>query len=97
MKVLFATDGTKHGAAASEMVKKLALGDGDSIHVISVVDMAVPMSVDIYGGYLPDTTELEKAAKENARLSPGAVSRLRATSYSVRRRVGSLRPPKIAE
>lgn len=66
MKVLFATDGTKHGAAASEMVKKLALGDRDSIHVISVVDMAVPMSVDIYGGYLPDTTELEKAAKENA-------------------------------
>jgi nucleotide-binding universal stress UspA family protein len=66
MKVLFATDGTKHGDAAAAMVKKLALESGDSIHVISVVDMAVPISVDIYGGYLPDTSELEKAAQENA-------------------------------
>lgn len=66
MKVLFATDGTKHGEAAAAMVKKLDLTDGDSIHVISVVDMAVPMSVDLYGGYLPDTSELEKAARENA-------------------------------
>lgn len=66
MKVLFATDGTKHGEAAGEMVKKLALGTGDSIHIISVVDMAVPMAVDIYGGYLPDTSELEKAARESA-------------------------------
>ena len=45
---------------------KLCLGAGDSIHLISVVDMAVPLSIDIYGGYLPDTTELEKTAKENA-------------------------------
>ncbi|MBK6751880.1 MAG: universal stress protein [Acidobacteria bacterium] len=66
MKILLATDGTKHGTAAAEMVMKLCLGAGDSIHLISVVDMAVPMSIDIYGGYLPDTTELEKSAKENA-------------------------------
>ena len=66
MKILLATDGTKHGTAAAEMVMKLCLGAGDSIHLISVVDMAVPLSIDIYGGYLPDTTELEKTAKENA-------------------------------
>ncbi len=66
MKILFATDGTKHGEAAGAMIKKLALGDGDSIHIISVVDMAVPMAVDIYGGYLPDTSSLEKAASESA-------------------------------
>lgn len=66
MNVLFATDGTKHGEAAAEMVKRFALTSEDSIHVISVVDMAVPLSVDIYGGYLPDTSELEKAAQENA-------------------------------
>jgi nucleotide-binding universal stress UspA family protein len=66
MKVLFATDGTKHSAAALAMAQKLALGEGDEIHVVSVVDMAVPMAVDIYGGYLPDTTELEKVAKDSA-------------------------------
>lgn len=66
MKILLATDGTKHGDAAAEMIMKLCLGAEDSIHLISVVDMAVPMSIDLYGGYLPDTTELEKSAKENA-------------------------------
>jgi nucleotide-binding universal stress UspA family protein len=62
MKVLFATDGNKQGDAAAEMFKSLKLGDGDSVHVISVVDMAVPMAVDVYGGYLPDTSELERVA-----------------------------------
>ncbi|MEP6944996.1 MAG: universal stress protein [Acidobacteriota bacterium] len=66
MKVLFATDGSKQGDAAAAMVKKLDLANHDSIHVISVVDLAVPMSVDLYGGYLPDTSEIEKAAREHA-------------------------------
>ncbi|HCA56417.1 MAG TPA: hypothetical protein DEP46_00385, partial [Blastocatellia bacterium] len=26
----------------------------------------VPMAIDIYGGYLPDTTEMEKTAREHA-------------------------------
>jgi nucleotide-binding universal stress UspA family protein len=66
MKILLATDGTKHSEAAAAMIKKLSLVEGDSVHAISVVDMAVPMAVDIYGGYLPDTSELEKAAKDSA-------------------------------
>ncbi|MFT3745181.1 MAG: universal stress protein [Pyrinomonadaceae bacterium] len=66
MKVILATDGTKYGEAAAEMVAKLNLGEGDAVTVISVVDMAVPLVTDFYGGYLPDTTELEKYAKENA-------------------------------
>jgi nucleotide-binding universal stress UspA family protein len=66
MKILIATDGTKHGTAAVEMLKNLDLKEGDEIKIISVVDMAVPLAIDIYGGYLPDTTELEKAARENA-------------------------------
>ena len=66
MKILLATDGTKHSINAASMIKKLDLGEGDEIHVISVVDMAVPMAVDMYGGYLPDTSELEKVAKETA-------------------------------
>ena len=28
--------------------------------------MALPMTIDIYGGFLPDTTEFEKTARENA-------------------------------
>jgi nucleotide-binding universal stress UspA family protein len=66
MKIILATDGTKYGDAAGDMVAKLSLGEGDSVTVVSVVDMAVPLVTDIYGGYLPDTSEIEKYAKENA-------------------------------
>ena len=66
MKVLIATDGTKYAEAAVEMLGKFKLSDGDSVKVISVVDLAMPLAVDVYGGYLPDTTQLEKAARENA-------------------------------
>jgi nucleotide-binding universal stress UspA family protein len=66
MRILLATDGTKQGDSAVEMLGRFALADGDDIKVISVVDMAVPLAIDVYGGYLPDTTELEKAARENA-------------------------------
>ncbi len=66
MKILFATDGAKQSDAAIEMLKHFQLGEGDEVKVISVIDMAVPMAVDIYGGYLPDTSEFEKTAKENA-------------------------------
>jgi nucleotide-binding universal stress UspA family protein len=66
MKILFATDGAKQSDAAIEMLKLFALSDGDEVKVISVVDMAVPMAIDIYGGYLPDNGELEKTARENA-------------------------------
>ena len=68
MKLLLATDGTKYGQAAADMLAKFNFGDGDEVKIISVVDMAVPLAVDIYGGYLPDITELEKAATENAEL-----------------------------
>ena len=66
MKILFATDGAKQSDAAIEMLRSFALSDGDEIMIVSVVDMAVPMAIDIYGGYLPDTGELEKTARENA-------------------------------
>lgn len=66
MKVLLATDGTKYGDAAADMLANFKLVDGDEVKVISVVDMAVPLAIDIYGGYLPDTSEIEKAARENA-------------------------------
>ena len=66
MKILFATDGAKQSDAAIQMLKHFALAEGDEIKIVSVVDMAVPMAIDIYGGYLPDTGELEKTARENA-------------------------------
>jgi nucleotide-binding universal stress UspA family protein len=66
MKILVATDGTRYGEAAVEMLGKFDLGPGDEIKIISVVDLAVPLAIDIYGGYLPDTTDLEKNARENA-------------------------------
>ena len=66
MKILFATDGAKQSDAAIDMLKKFRLGEGDEVKIVSVIDMAVPMAVDIYGGYLPDTTEFEKTARESA-------------------------------
>jgi len=66
MKILVATDGTKQGEQAIAALSNFRLGDSDEVKLVSVVDMAVPMAIDVYGGYLPDTTELEKAARENA-------------------------------
>lgn len=66
MKIILATDGTKYGDAAADMLGKLNLTDGDEIRIMSVVDMAMPLGVDIYGGFLPDTSDLEKSARENA-------------------------------
>src|SRR5436190_16935405 len=66
MKIILATDGTEFGEAAVKMVGNLRLVDGDEIFIVSVVDMAMPLGIDIYGGYLPDTGALENAARENS-------------------------------
>jgi nucleotide-binding universal stress UspA family protein len=66
MKTLVATDGTKQGEAAIEMLRQFKTTSSDEVKIVSVVDMAVPLAIDVYGGYLPDTTELEKAARGNA-------------------------------
>src|SRR5688500_9518261 len=66
MKILFATDGGKQSDAAMNFSKRMALDQADQVKVISVVDMALTMAIDIYGGYLPDTSELEQKARENA-------------------------------
>jgi nucleotide-binding universal stress UspA family protein len=78
MKIILATDGTKFGDAATEMIRNFRLVSGDSVRVITVVDMAVPLAVDVYGGYLPDTTELENAARTNAsRVTDSTCEKLR--------------------
>ncbi len=65
MKVILATDGTGHSDAAVETIRNLSLADGDEIRIISVVDMAVPLAMDIYAGYLPSSTDIETAVNEN--------------------------------
>ena len=83
MKILLATDGTKYADAAAQMLEKLRLGAGDEVKVVSVVDLAVPLAVDVYGGYLPDTTGLEMVARENAtKALAGAADRFKASSNS---------------
>src|SRR5690606_23883374 len=66
MKILLATDGSKQSDAAIDMLKRFSFAAGDEAKIITVVDMAVPMAIDIYGDYLPDTTEMEKTAREHA-------------------------------
>ncbi len=66
MKVLFATDGTKHSKSAVDMVKTLGLTAGDEVMVVSVVDVAFPVAFEGYTGYVPDTSALQKVVRENA-------------------------------
>ncbi len=67
MKILLATDGTKHSDCALRIIDKFNLTEGDEIKIVSVVDMALPLSIDMYGpGYLPSTAEIEKSAQESA-------------------------------
>jgi nucleotide-binding universal stress UspA family protein len=66
MKILLATDGTKCSDDAVKMLSNFTFTGEDSLKIISVIDMALPLSIDIYGGFLPPNVELEKAVKENA-------------------------------
>lgn len=66
MKILIATDGTSHGTATIASLSKFNLAATDEVKIVCVVDMAVPLSIDVYGGYLPDTAELENAARTRA-------------------------------
>ena len=66
MRILLATDGTVHSQAALDALTTFNLTTDDEVKIVSVVDMAVPLTVDMYGGYVPATAEIEKAARENA-------------------------------
>lgn len=66
MKILLATDGTVHSEFAINYINNLSFSSGDEVKVISVVDMAVPLAIDLYSGYLPSTPEIEKNLRENA-------------------------------
>jgi len=66
MKILLATDGTKHIESAVETIKNFQFSETDEIKIVSVVDMALPLAIDIYAGYVPTTSEIETTARENA-------------------------------
>lgn len=66
MKILLATDGTKHSDSAISTLNNFKFADDDEIKIVSILDMAMPLSIDIYAGYLPSTTEIENTARENA-------------------------------
>lgn len=66
MKILVATDGSKHAEAVIEQLGTLNVSAADEVHIVSIVDMAVPLAVDMYAGYLASTKEIEKGMRENA-------------------------------
>lgn len=68
MKIILAIDGTKHSESAIKSISQFNLGENDELKIITVVDLAMPMAIDLYAGYLPSSNEIENTAKENAKL-----------------------------
>lgn len=66
MKILLAIDGTEYSDAAVQMACGLGLRDESVIHIITSVELAIPYGVDLYGGYIPDMTQIDAISKENA-------------------------------
>jgi nucleotide-binding universal stress UspA family protein len=67
MRILVATDGSAHSERAVQMTTNFRFPVPCEIKIVSVVETAVPLNLDIYGGgYVPPTVELEKIARENA-------------------------------
>lgn len=60
MNILLATDSSKHSEAAAEILNYFKFSEGDQIKILSAVDMALSPVTDLYGGYLPDTSVIEK-------------------------------------
>lgn len=66
MKILLATDGTKHSEAAIEKLKSFDSKQISEIKIVSIVDMAIPITLNTYEGVAPTTLEIENNARENA-------------------------------
>lgn len=67
MKILLATDGTKYSDAAVEMISKFNISSESELRIITVIDLAVPLTFN-QDGSLPSTIQIENAAKENAKI-----------------------------
>lgn len=66
MRVLIAIDGGEQRDEIINSVRFLNLGKDDSVKAVNVVDMALPLSIEIHGGFLPDSSELEAKARDHA-------------------------------
>lgn len=66
MKILLATDGTKHSESAVEKLKSFDSKQISEIKIISIVDMAISITLNTYEGLAPTTLEIENNARENA-------------------------------
>jgi nucleotide-binding universal stress UspA family protein len=66
MKIIVATEGSSNSQLAARALQSFRLGPTDSVHVVSIVDLGVPVSTDLYGGYLPSLPVTEAAATEAA-------------------------------
>lgn len=81
MKILIATDGTEYSEDAIKMLSNFSLNGGDLIKIISVIDMALPISIDLYGGFVPPNVELEKSVKDNTdKILHEAVEKIKAST-----------------
>lgn len=66
MKLLLATDGSDESISAIDAVSTLGLKANDEIVVLSIVDMALPVSLSPDGSMLSVSTEIEAAARRSA-------------------------------
>lgn len=66
MKIIIATDGTPQSAGLVQAASGLQLPDGSEIIVATVVDMGLPITIDLYSGYLPSASEAESNARVHA-------------------------------
>ena len=66
MKILLATDGTKYSEDAIKILTNFKLSGEDLVKIISVIDMALPFSIDLYGGFSQPDIDFEKTIRENA-------------------------------
>ena len=66
VRVLLATDGRECSQKAVKMLSNFAATKIEYIKIISVIDMSLPISIDLYGGFIPSNIEIEKTVRENA-------------------------------
>ena len=67
MKILLATDGSKHSEKAIGVLHNFAFRLPGEIKIVSVIETALPFALDIYGGnYTLPVAELQNVAEQNA-------------------------------
>lgn len=65
MKILLAVDGTKQSEAATTMVGNFQMADGE-VKIVSIIDMALPLAVEVHAGLPLTSAEIEETARQNA-------------------------------